>query len=77
MASRPRARYGRAVGEAGMLRDRKVRLALVLALAVFAAFFAWRTSQRDSRPQCTPGRFEEKDASGKVVKITRTECSGD
>ena len=59
-----------------MLRDRKVRLALVLAPAVFVAFFAWRTSQRDARPHCTPGRVEEKDASGKVVKITRTECRG-
>ena len=45
-----------------------------MALAVFAAFYAWRTAQ--VRP-CEPGRVEEKDASGKLVKISRTECLGD
>ncbi|MDT8757926.1 hypothetical protein MZO42_04385 [Sphingomonas psychrotolerans] len=57
------------------MRNRKVRLAIVLALAVFAAFYAWRTSQVEQRlPPCEPGRHEEKDASGKVVKVTRTTC---
>jgi hypothetical protein len=56
-------------------RNRKVRLAIVLALAVFAAFTTWRTSQTQaSRPPCEPGRQEEKDASGKVVKVSRTTC---
>jgi hypothetical protein len=58
-----------------MSRNRKLRLAVVLALAVFAAFFAWRSQDRSAQPQCSPGRIEEKDASGKVVKITRTECA--
>ena len=57
-----------------MWRNRKLRLAIVLAIAVFAAFYAWRTSDKSGRPTCTPGRVEEKDASGKVVKITRTDC---
>ncbi|WP_213981957.1 hypothetical protein [Sphingomonas sp. dw_22] len=58
------------------LRSRRVRIAVVLALAIFAAFLAWRTSQPSARkPACVPGRHEEKDASGKVVKITHTTCT--
>lgn len=57
-----------------MLRNRKLRLGIVLALAVFAAFYAWRTSDRAGEPACAPGRVEEKDASGKVTRITRTAC---
>ena len=58
------------------LRNRKLRLGIVLALAVVAAFVAWRADQREAnpRPPCEPGRQEEKDASGKVVKVTRTTC---
>ena len=56
-------------------RNRRVRLALVLTLAIIAGFFAWRTAgQGPKRPPCTPGRHEEKDASGKVVRITNTQC---
>lgn len=56
-------------------RSRRVRIAIVLALAVFAAFFAWRNSPYATRkPPCEPGRHEEKDSSGKVVKITNTTC---
>ncbi|UZK66890.1 hypothetical protein [Sphingomonas sp. M1-B02] len=57
-----------------MLRNRKLRLAIVLAIAVFALFYAWRTNQA-SRAPCEPERVEEKDASGKIVKITRKECA--
>ncbi len=59
-----------------MWRNRKLRLGIVLALAVFAAFYAWRTNQQveAQRPPCEPGRHEEKDASGKVTKVTRTTC---
>lgn len=58
-----------------MLRNRRLRLALVLALAVFVAFTAWRMNDTaGKKPPCTPGRHEEKDASGKVVKITHTTC---
>jgi hypothetical protein len=56
------------------LRNRKIRLAIVLALAVIAGFVAWRTSQTAPRKPCEPGRHEEKDASGKVTKVTRTTC---
>ena len=57
------------------LRNRKIRLAIVLAIAVFAAFYAWRTSQTEGKPPpCEPGRHEEKDAGGKVTKVTRTTC---
>lgn len=55
-------------------RNRKLRLALVLALAIFSAWTAWRTSRAPERQPCVPGRHEEKDDSGKVVKITRIEC---
>ncbi|NIJ18356.1 hypothetical protein FHS95_000025 [Sphingomonas naasensis] len=58
-----------------MWRNRKLRLGLVLAIAVFAAFYAWRTNQVETRQKpCEPGRHEEKDASGKIVKVTRTTC---
>lgn len=55
-------------------RDRKVRFAIVLAIAVMAAFVAWRTSQPEPGA-CTPGREEVKDAGGKVVEIKRTACT--
>lgn len=54
--------------------NRKTRVAVVLAIAVMLAVVAYRTSQRSPVPPCEPGRIEEKDASGKVVKISRTEC---
>jgi hypothetical protein len=58
-----------------MWRNRKLRLGIVLAIAVFAAFYAWRTSQdAGRRPPCEAGRHEEKDAGGKVIKVTRTTC---
>jgi membrane protein implicated in regulation of membrane protease activity len=57
------------------LRNRKIRLAIVLAIAVVAAVVAWRTSQAEkSQPPCEPGRHEEKDTGGKVIKVTRTTC---
>jgi len=56
-------------------RNRKLRLGIVLAVAAFAAFYAWRTgTPRDAVRPCTPGREEVKDASGKVVEIKRIEC---
>jgi hypothetical protein len=56
-------------------RNRKLRLGIVLALAIVVGFMAWRTAQTGpKRPPCTPGRHEEKDASGKVVRITNTTC---
>ncbi|AQR73058.1 hypothetical protein [Sphingomonas sp. LM7] len=60
-----------------MWRNRKLRLGIVLAIAVIAAFVAWRTSQSEVRKPCEPGRHEEKDAGGKVVKVTRTTCFTD
>ena len=56
-----------------MLRDRKVRLALVVAFAAVVLFVAWRTHKPKEVP-CETGRQEERDASGKVTRITRTEC---
>ncbi|RYD58089.1 MAG: hypothetical protein EOP60_03540 [Sphingomonadales bacterium] len=57
------------------LRNRKTRLAIVLAIGVFAAFVAWRTNTPTQTPRaCTPGREEIKDAGGKVVEIKRVEC---
>ncbi|WP_157084500.1 hypothetical protein [Sphingomonas pituitosa] len=54
-------------------RRLKVRLAVVLTLAIIAAVVAWRSAPvRDGA--CTPGRHEERDASGKLVRITHTEC---
>lgn len=58
------------------LRNRKLRLGIVLALAVFAAYFAWRTGEGGSIKTCSPGRQEVKDDSGKVVSIKRTTCAG-
>ena len=57
-------------------RDRKVRIAIVLAIAVFAAFYAWRSSTQTGKdPACVPGREEVKDAGGTVVEIKRTTCT--
>ena len=56
-------------------RNRRVRLAIVLTMAVVVGFLAWRTGEMGpKRPPCTPGRHEEKDAAGKVVRITNTHC---
>jgi predicted transcriptional regulator len=56
-------------------RNRRVRIAVVLALAAFVAFYAWRTSQTDAgKKACVAGRHEEKDAKGNVTKITNTTC---
>lgn len=53
--------------------NRKLRLALVLTLAVVVAVVAWRTGQKRVGP-CEPGRIEERDASGALVAIRRREC---
>ncbi len=55
-------------------RNRKLRLGIVLAIAVVAAFFAWRTSTPKDRPACVPGREEVKDDGGNVIEIKRTSC---
>jgi hypothetical protein len=57
-----------------MRRNRKVRIAIVLAIAVFVGFYAWRTNQSPSQQPCEPGRWEEKDANGAVIKISRKHC---
>ncbi|WP_294254429.1 hypothetical protein [uncultured Sphingomonas sp.] len=54
-------------------RRTKVRLAAVLTLAIVAAVVAWRAPQTRA-PGCVPGRQEERDQSGKVVRIRHTEC---
>lgn len=56
--------------------NRKLRLGIVLAIAVTAAVFAWRTSEQGAgRPKCEPGRIEERDAAGKITKVIRTTCT--
>lgn len=55
-------------------RRLKVRLAVVLALAIIAAVVAWRSASVPQKPACTTERHEERDSSGKVVRITHTEC---
>lgn len=56
--------------------DRKTRIAVALAIAVVGAVVVWRTATvpGSGRAPCEPGRIEQKDAAGKVVKITRTTC---
>lgn len=57
------------------LRNRKTRIAIVLAIAVVAAFVAWRTKETPpGHKPCVEGREEEKDDSGKIIRITRTRC---
>jgi hypothetical protein len=57
-------------------RDRKVRIAIVLAIAAFALFYAWRTGTAEpGNTACVPGREEVKDAGGKVIEIKRTTCT--
>ncbi|WP_440846938.1 hypothetical protein [Sphingomonas sp. 22176] len=45
----------------------------MLTLAIVAAVVAWRAPQKRD-PGCVPGRQEERDQSGKVVRIRHTEC---
>ncbi|WP_294329598.1 hypothetical protein [uncultured Sphingomonas sp.] len=55
-------------------RRLKVRLAVVLTLAIIAAVVAWRSASVPTKPACTAGRHEERDSNGKIVRITHTEC---
>lgn len=55
-------------------RRLKVRLAVVLTFAIIAAVVAWRSATVPRKPVCTAGRHEERDAGGKLVRITHTEC---
>ena len=56
-------------------RHRKIRVAIVLTIAIVAIFTAWRTNQaQHAEKKCVSGRHEEKDASGTVVRVTRTTC---
>ncbi|WP_168845634.1 hypothetical protein [Sphingomonas sp. S2M10] len=45
----------------------------MLTLAIIAAVVAWRSAPL-SETACTAGRHEERDAGGKLVRITHTEC---
>lgn len=57
-------------------RNRKIRQGIVIALAVVAAFVAWRMQTAEpKRPPCVPGREEVKDSSGKITEIKRTVCN--
>ncbi|QIG80591.1 hypothetical protein [Stakelama tenebrarum] len=52
---------------------RKWRIAIILALAIAAAYVAWR-SQGPQEAPCEPGREEVKDDSGNVVEIRTVTC---
>ncbi|MEG3180166.1 hypothetical protein [Sphingomonas sp. LT1P40] len=59
------------------LRQRKLRLGIVLGIAVIAAYVAWRTGSFSDQPQqkaCVEGRKEVKDDKGQVVQVLRTTC---
>ncbi|WP_164521884.1 hypothetical protein [Sphingomonas trueperi] len=45
----------------------------MLTLAIVAAVVAWRAPPTKD-PACVPGRQEERDSSGKLVRIRHTEC---
>ncbi len=63
--------------EMKFFRQRKLRLGLVVGIAVIAAWVAWRTGSFSDQPQqkpCVAGRNEVKDDKGKVVQVTRTTC---
>ncbi|MHA6719279.1 hypothetical protein ACX40Y_07475 [Sphingomonas sp. RS6] len=55
-------------------RRLKVRLAAVITLAIVAAVVAWRSHPSGANMACTPGREEQRDSTGKLVRIVRTEC---
>jgi hypothetical protein len=59
-----------------MWRNRKLRLAIVIGVALVAIYVAWRMEQarQPEREPCVPGRQVETDASGKVVSITNRIC---
>jgi hypothetical protein len=58
-----------------MKRSRLLRRLLVIGFAFGVAFLFWRLSPMpNSRQKCEPSRVEEKDASGKIVKITERKC---
>lgn len=59
------------------IRKRKLRLGLVLGIAVIAAWVAWRTGSFSDQPTqkpCVEGRNEIKDDKGVVVQVIRTTC---
>lgn len=61
-----------------LFRKRKIRLGLVLGIAVVLAYVAWRTGSFTGQPQlkpCVEGRQEIKDDKGTVVQVLRTTCS--
>lgn len=56
----------------------KRRLVVMICVALLA-LLGWKLAEsmgwlEPPAPKCEPGRFEEKDASGKVVKITTKTC---
>lgn len=56
----------------GNPRNRKVRIAIVLTIAIVAAFISWRTSTPKG---CEEDRKEIRDDAGKITKIERTYCA--
>ena len=56
----------------GKSRNRKVRIAIVLTIAIVAAFISWRTNTPKG---CEEGRKEIRDEAGKVTRIERTYCA--
>jgi hypothetical protein len=57
-------------------RNRRLRLALVVAIAVTAAIIVFQQNREGAGepPPCKPGKQVEKDAAGTVIRITRTSC---
>lgn len=53
-------------------RRLKIRLAIVLAIAIVVGLVGWWGDR--GQDLCVNNREEQRDSSGKVVRIVRTEC---
>lgn len=64
------------------MSKRLVQRLAVIAVVMLSVAVLWQVGlaagwiQPDA-PECEPGRIEERDATGKVVKVTRKTCFND
>lgn len=61
------------------MSKRLVQRLAVIAVVMLCVVIAWRVGLsagwiEPDKPKCEPGRIEERDAKGRVVKVNRKTC---